>query len=175
MEKEHHGFLYGLIAAVSSAGMAVFAKLGADTSVETMVFARFALGIPLLWWVIVHKKIDISWKLVPKHLLRALGGLLTLYLYFYAVKMIPLVNAVTLSNTAPLFMPFLALFWLKMLVSKRRFLAVGIGFIGVVILMRPTSSILGWGSLVGLGAGLFGALSLMGVRQLSRPSRPKPS
>ena len=73
MNKEHQGFLYAIIAACASALMAVFAKLNTSASVETIVFARFALGLPIVFWIIVHNNVDISLKKVPMHLVRALG------------------------------------------------------------------------------------------------------
>jgi len=82
--------------------------------------------------------------------------------------MLPLVNAVTLTNTAPLFLPILALVWLKLIVSKKRFLAAGLGFLGVVVLLRPTGDIVAMGSLLGLASGLFGAVALLSVRILSK-------
>jgi drug/metabolite transporter (DMT)-like permease len=93
---------------------------------------------------------------------------LSIYTYYYAVQKLLLVNAVTLSNTSPLFIPFFTLIWLKLLVSKRRFLATAIGFVGVLVLLRPTGEIFEWASVVGLSSGFFGAIALISVRQLSK-------
>lgn len=169
MHQEHHGFLYGIIAALSSAGTALFVKLSSSVSVSTLVFSRLAFGVPFMLWVIYYKKIDITWKKVPKNLTRNLGGLLALYSYFYAVQALPLVNAVTLNNTTPLFFPLLVLIWMKLIVSKRRFLATGLGFLGVVVLLHPTTGgFLSTGSVLGLVSGLFGAIALISVRILSK-------
>lgn len=168
MQKEHHGFLYGIAAAITSSISALFIKLSVSASVSTLVFARFAFGLPIMLWIIYHKKINISWKKVPKNLTRSLGSILSIYTYYYAVQKLLLVNAVTLSNTSPLFIPFLTLIWLKLLVSKRRFLATAIGFVGVLVLLRPTGEIFEWASVVGLSSGFFGAIALISVRQLSK-------
>ncbi|MES2273268.1 MAG: EamA family transporter [Chlamydiota bacterium] len=168
MHKEHLGFLYGTIAAIASAAMAVTIKLAADLPTETMVFARFVLGLPLLLPFIWHKRVHISLKLMPKHLVRGFAGLAALYCYFYAVKELPLVNAVTLSNTAPLFMPLVVWVWLRMIVSKLRMCALSLGFVGVLILLRPIGMVFEWASLAGLCTGLLVAIALLGVRQLSK-------
>ncbi len=168
MHKEHHGFLYGVLAALTSSGMALFAKLSTSASVSMIVFVRFALGLPIILWVIKHRKVDISWKKVPKNLTRSLGSLLALYCYYSAVQMLPLVNAITLSNTAPLFVPFLALVWSKLIVSKRRFLGTAIGFLGVLILLQPKGGFLDWGSILGLASGFFAAIAIFSIRQLSK-------
>jgi drug/metabolite transporter (DMT)-like permease len=168
MSKEHHGFFYGVISALASAGVALFAKLSTSASVSTLVFSRFALAIPILLWLTLRGKLTISLKQIPKHLLRNLASLSALYAYFFAIQLLPLVNAVTLVNTAPLFIPLIVLFWLKLLVSKRRFLAAFIGFLGVVVLLHPGEDFFQKGSVIGLLAGLLGAISLTTVRQLSK-------
>ena len=168
MRKEHHGFLFGMIAALSSATMALFIKLSPSISVPVLIFARFAMGVPLFLWIAHKKKIDLSWKKVPKNLTRNVGSILALYTYYYALHQLPLVNAITLANTAPLFMPFVTLVWLKLLVSKKRFLAAAIGFLGVIILLRPSGDLIVLGDVVGLASGLFGAIALVGVRILSK-------
>jgi drug/metabolite transporter (DMT)-like permease len=82
--------------------------------------------------------------------------------------MIPVVNAITLGNTAPLFMPFVCLFWLKMVVSRWRFVAALVGFLGVCILLHPGGDIFELGSCLGLVTGITSALALMGVKELSK-------
>lgn len=168
MHKEHYGFIYGAIAALAASGMGLFVKLSTSASVASLLFARFVLAFPIVLWVIYHKKIDIQLGKVPKNLTRSLASILALYAYFYAVQMLPLVNAITLTNTTPLFLPLVVLVWYKLVVSKRRFLATAVGFLGVVILLRPTGDFQLMGSLLGLASGLFGAVALMSVRQLSK-------
>ncbi|MBS3905181.1 MAG: DMT family transporter [Simkania sp.] len=168
MHKESHGFLYGILTALTSAAMAVFVKLAADIPNETIVFFRFATGLPFILLVASFRNTHFSMREVPKHLVRGIAGFMSVYFYVYAVALIPLVNAVTLSNTAPLFMPILVMIWLRQLVSKWRFVAAGIGFLGVVILLRPGAALLTWGSLFGVMTGLSSSIAVMGVRLLSK-------
>lgn len=167
-KREWIGFLLGFIAAVSAAIMAILIKDMSDIPVQTMVFARFMIGLPFLLSLVFAKKVHFSFKKVPKHLLRALAGIGTLYCYFYTIKVIPLVNAVTLVNTQPLFIPLVVLVWMRLIVSKLRFFAVIIGFVGVLVLLRPGSLFSDWASLIGLLGGLLSAIALVGVRILSR-------
>lgn len=167
MHKVHLGFLYGLIAALASAGVAVFTKLAMGVPTETMVFTRFAICF-LLLLPICKGKLQFSLASLPKHFIRDLCGLVSIYCYFYAVKNLPLVNATTLTNTTPLFMPLVILIWSRLVVSKGRFWAAGIGFLGVIIMMRPTPDhFLEWGSASGLATGLLSAISFLGIRKLS--------
>src|SRR3990167_6254698 len=166
--KEHHGFLYGILAAIFNTAMATFVKAASDLPVSTVVFSRFAVCVPLILPIIFHQKIHIHWRQVPRHLTRTSANLGALYCFFLSIQLLPLVNAVTLANTSPLFLPFVLLIWLRLLVSKRRFLAIAVGFVGVVILLRPSTEIVGWGSGIALAGALFGAVSTLGVRKLSK-------
>ncbi len=168
MEKEHHGFIYGFLAALCSAVIAVLIKLAASVSTETLIFARFFIPLPFILWIGFHKNIDLSWKKIPGHLVRSLAGLTSMYCFFYAVKSLPIVNALTLSNTSPLFIPLIVLIWLKLVVSKMRYFALGIGFLGVIVLLRPAHFEFSLGSLAGLGTGLFSAIAYVTIRQLSK-------
>lgn len=149
--------------------MALFVKLASSATVSTLVFARFVLGVPIFLWIVRKKKIDLTWKNVPKNFIRSLAGILNLYAFYLALHILPLVNAVTLSSTAPLFLPLLTLVWLKVLVSKRRFFAVGIGFVGVCVILRPSATeFLVIGSLLGLFSGLCRAVAILNVRRLAK-------
>lgn len=134
-----------------------------------LVFIRFALGVPLFLWVIRRKKITMQWKAVPKNLTRSIAGIANLYAFYYALKMLPLVNALTLANTAPLFLPFIYLIWEKLLVSKRKFFAVALGFIGVIVILHPSGTdFLVMSSILGLFAGFCRAIALFNVRSLAK-------
>ena len=167
MQKLHLGFLYGLIAALASAGTAIFTKLAVSVPTETMVFIRFAICF-LLVLPMCKGKLKFSLASLPKHFLRDLCGLISIYCYFYAVKNLPLVNATSLTNTTPLFLPLVILVWSRLVVSKARFWAAGIGFAGVLIMLRPTPDhFFEWASVAGLGTGLLSAIAFLGIRKLS--------
>lgn len=168
MKKEHHGFLFGILAALASATSALFIKLAGSVPNETMVFVRFFIALLFVLPSIFLGRVHLHPKLFAKHILRGLTGLGAIYCYFYSVKYLPLIGAVTVSNTAPLFMPFVIFLWLKLIIPKSRFWALVIGFLGVLIVLRPGSELGQWPMLVGLLGGLLSAFAQVGVRQLSR-------
>lgn len=168
MTKEYHGFLFGALSALSITATSIFVKLAAEVPNEVIIFFRFAGSLILLLLLGNRRALNFSVQKLSKHLFRAVMGLSALYCYFYAVKKLPLFTAMTLSNTTPLFIPFVVLIWLKLLIPTRRFFAVALGFIGVVLIFRPTEGLLEMATLSGLAAGLFGAVALVGLRQLSK-------
>lgn len=166
-----HGVLLILMAVCFNATIALFVKLS-GASIFTLVFVRFIIGTPLFLWMTYRKNIRLSWKDLPKNATRSIAGILTLYSAYFALQKLPLINAITLSNTAPLFLPILYLIWDKLLVSKRKFLATGIGFLGVCVILRPsTNDFLLWGSIFGLISGFCKAVSFFNVRMLAKTEK----
>lgn len=84
MNKENRGFLLGFISVIFSSEMALFVKLSSAATVPTLVFIRFALGVPLFLWIIHRNKIRLAWKEVPKNLMRSVAGILALYATYFA-------------------------------------------------------------------------------------------
>ena len=166
--KEHHGFLYGILAAFLLACSAVFVKWGASIPTATIVGIRFFISFLCMLPYVLLGRVHLHWKFFPKHFLRAVAGLIAISCYFYSVKNLPLVNAVTLANTGPLFMPLVLFVWLKLLLPRGRIWPLVIGFIGVLVILRPGPDFGVLATLVGLTGGLFSAVAQVGVRQLSK-------
>jgi drug/metabolite transporter (DMT)-like permease len=168
MTKEHHGFLFGLTAAFMSALSALLTKLAISVPSETLVFFRFFIAVLFILPGIFLGRVHLRIKFLPKHILRGLTGLGAIYCFFYSVKYLPLVAAVTASNTAPLFMPLVVFFWLKMIIPKRRMWALLVGFLGILVILRPGSGLGQVTMFIGLLGGLFSAFAQVGIRQLSK-------
>jgi drug/metabolite transporter (DMT)-like permease len=168
MHKEHSGLFYGVLSAFAGVMMALFVKLSPSASLNTLIFIRFSIGLPWIFWLIYKGQVDISLAHIPKNLVRCLAGVFSLYAYFFSLSKLPLVNAVTFSSTAPLYLPFLVLIWQKLLVSKLRFFVSIVGFLGVVVLLHPAVGGMEIGSLVGLAGGLCAAIAFLSIRILSK-------
>lgn len=170
-KKERLGILFGILAAFSVSCMSVFVKLAKEIPNETIIFFRFA--IPLIFHGVFYyykrkEMIHFSYRGFKKHFLRALAGLIAMYLSFYALKKLPLANTLTLTGTMPLFIPFVILIAYKLVVSRRRFIAAIIGFIGIIIVLQPSTGTVEIASFVALLAGFVRACALVSVRHLSK-------
>lgn len=165
--KEHHGLLFAVCSALLTAVAAVLIRW-TPVPTSTLLFFRFAICslviLPFLW----QRKVVLTPPSLRKHTFRALIGLLSMACYFYSVQHLSVMNAITLANTAPLFLPLVIFFWLKKIVPKVRFLALLIGFLGVVVILRPSPDMQISAALVGLIGGLCSSLVQIGVRQLSK-------
>lgn len=155
-------FLY----ACYSAWVKIIAEKG--TSFYETVFCAFFIG----WLILIpyalkrgvhHLKTD----KIGMHVLRAFFGLGFMYALVIALQYIPLVDAVMLNNTAPLFMPFITHFWLGCSFNKRIWVALILGLAGVALILKPDSGVFNAASLLALFSGLLMAFSWSSVRKLS--------
>ncbi len=71
------------------------------------------------------------------HALRTVLAVIVMFGFFYGLSRMPLVNALTLGFTAPLMMTALSVPFLGEHVGRRRWIAVTVGFAGVLVMLRP--------------------------------------
>lgn len=102
-----------------------------------------------------------------RHIVRLCVNLAYTYAFMYAFKMGSLTTIYTLSYTSPLFMIILSALMLKEAVSWEKWLAVGIGLVGVVIAMRPGYGVFEIAAILVLAGTFLGALNKILMRRLA--------
>lgn len=102
------------------------------------------------------------------HALRGLFGLAALGCFFWSLSLLPLADATAITFAAPLFVTALSLPLLGEVVRARRWTAVGVGFLGVLVMIQPGVGIFQPAALLPLAAALFLALMVIQVRRLTR-------
>jgi drug/metabolite transporter (DMT)-like permease len=138
--------LFGALLIVT--GELMFASMGASIRFaaqslpnEMVVFLRNLLGIALLLpWFWFQGRASLATRVPHLHLLRGLAGLGAMYCFYYAIARMHLGEAMLLKMTAPLFIPFVALFWLREKLSVRSLMALALGFGGVTLVISPELS-----------------------------------
>lgn len=164
------GMSYIILAELMFVTMAALVKLVSVTvSNEMIVFFRsfFVITILLPW--LLHKGFSnmIKTQCIHLHLLRSISGVCAMYCFFYALAHIPLAEASLLSMTAPFFMPMIAFFWLHETITFKVMSAIFIGFIGVVLILKPGFNSFSPVTLIALASGALAALAKTSVRRLS--------
>ena len=106
------------------------------------------------------------------HVWRALLGLAAMILWFTAVSILPMAEAVALNFTVPLFATVGAVIFLGEIVRARRWSATAFGFLGVLIILRPGFTELTPAMALPIVAALFMACAIMLVKTLSRSEEP---
>ncbi len=171
--------LFGALLIVT--GELMFASMGVSIRFaaqnlpnEMVVFLRNLLGIALLLpWFWFQGRASLATRVPHLHLLRGLAGLGAMYCFYYAIAHMQLGEAMLLKMTAPLFIPFVALFWLRERLSGQVLLALAIGFGGVALVISPELREFDPVALIALLGGALAALAKVTVRRLSR-SEPAP-
>ena len=109
----------------------------------------------------------IATKRLPLHLMRTVFSLMVSYALFTAVQYIPLTNAMLLTNTAPLIVPFVAYFVLSEKMNHRLWVPIIIGFSGIALVLQPDGKIFDYASLLALASAVFLACTMLSVRRLT--------
>lgn len=169
--------IFALFAALLYALLAILIKITTkDAPTEMIVFFRQFFSLitltPLLFWEYSSKNQSLKTRVFPLFLLRAFASLSGMYCLFYALKYLPVVDALTLSYTRPLFIPFVIWIWFRKKVRARTWWGLAIGFLGVLFIIKPQNQVFNFATLVGLGSGLFGAIAFTSVRKLTKTESP---
>ncbi len=108
-------------------------------------------------------------------LARSICQLMSTYMYFNGVKYLPLAKAASISFTAPFIVTLLAWPMLRERVSAYRFAAVAVGFLGVLVVIRPGSEMFQWASLLLLGSSTCYAFYQIFTRRVAGHDSPETS
>lgn len=152
------------------AGMSLAVKVASRSLPNTVVvFFRNALGLlALLPFLLPLGAKGLATRHPGEHLIRGLAGLGAMYCFFFAIARLRVADAVLLNYSLPLFMPLVARVWLKEPVPRRLWWALGVGFVGLVLILRPGLAIFNPVSLLGVAAAVLAALAQVGIRRLTQ-------
>ena len=154
--------------------MAVVIRLASETQHPfEIAFFRNLFGLlftlPLLF---KHGPGLLKTSKLPLYLLRCAIGTVGMMAGFWAIVHLPLAQAVAISYSTPLFVTIGAVWVLGETVRARRWAAVLIGFIGVIILLRPDADTFAGASLVALLAAVMSASVAISIKFLTRTESP---
>lgn len=110
---------------------------------------------------------------LARHFWRAVIGMFAMACWFYSIALLPLAEAVALNFTVPLFATLGAALILGEVVRARRWSATIVGFLGVLIILRPGFTELTPAMALPVVAAFFMAASVLIVKTLSRSESPQ--
>ncbi len=124
----------------------------------------------ILVWIMAtvgpRSLLRVRWSL---HLLRAVLGIAMMAGFVYGLRSLPLTTAYAITFVAPLLVTAMAVPFLGEKVGPRRWFAIGVGLVGVLVILRPTGEgMLTLGGLAVLLAAVCYAASAITVRLLAR-------
>lgn len=141
-------------------------------SVQTAFFRAVISVILLLPMMLAGRVRPWHSKRIAGHFWRTVMGTTSMVLGFYAVSLLPLADATAISFSQPLFSVLVAALIAGEKVRWRRWSATVVGFIGVLIMVRPGEGSLQFGALVALANAATVSLSILLVKRLSDSETP---
>jgi drug/metabolite transporter (DMT)-like permease len=105
-------------------------------------------------------------------LISSINMLMSTFLFFGAVKFVPVADAVSITFVAPLVVVFLAWPILGERITLPRLVAVILGFLGVLVIIRPGSSVFQWASIMILGSAVCYSIYQIYMRRVAGVDHP---
>lgn len=180
LPKPYHGIAYMILAMLLFSLMNTSLRAtSAEIPSAQIVFLRNALAVLML----------LAWNLRPRenrpalaslfttqhwgsHLTRAAIGIISMEIWFYAVGVLPLNGATALSFTAPIFATIFAIVLLKEMATPARWAAILIGFMGMLVILRPSGEIYTLPALLVLCSAMMMAFGGTLIKTLTRAEHP---
>ena len=128
----------------------------------------FVFTLPLLFR---HGPGMLRTNKLPLYFFRCCIGIVSMLSGFWAIAHLPLAQAIAISYSTPIFVTIGAVFFLGEVVRARRWAAVVVGFLGVVVLMHPGTDDFRMASLVAVLAAVMSATAAINIKFLSRTEK----
>ena len=164
------GIFYVIIATIAfSANNALVKWQVSLYPVTEVVFFRCAFSlIPCSLLIALNGGLQVlRTQRLGAHVARATLQFFSTISIFAAYGLLPLADAVAISYSNPIFLTVLSIPLLGEQVGSHRWMAVVIGFVGVLIMMRPGAGIVEYGAIFAVLNALLGALVTIGMRRMS--------
>ena len=167
LTKMESGVLFMLASAFISALNGALAKILSDEmSALEIVFFRNMIGVVLVLYALKHTPPKLSGGKLHLLFTRGLFGFLAMILFFYTITAIPLGEAITLNKTSPLFVTILAYYLLHEHLKLETFIALVIGFFGVVLIAKPFDMAISYEHILGVLGGFFAAAAYTTIKKI---------
>jgi drug/metabolite transporter (DMT)-like permease len=164
------GAFHALISAAAFSAMgACIKQAAASTPNEVVVFIRCAVSLAILLpWLTRRGGAGIRTQRTGGHLLRAGFGIASMYAFFYAIAHLPLAEAMLLTYSMPLWIPFIAWIWLGERPALTVVPAAVLGLVGIGLITRPgLHPVDTFAAIVGALSGLLAACAMVSIRRLT--------
>ena len=133
------GFLYMFLSVCAFSFMDLIVKWSDNYPIGEVIFFRGFFGLIPIFLLIPRERLRNFYqtKRHKLHFQRCLSGLIALIAIFIALRKLPLATVVSISFAAPIFITIMSIFFLNEKVGMYRWLAVLVGFIGIIIITEP--------------------------------------
>ena len=164
------GVLYMVASVVCFSIMDICVKWLDYYPVGQVLFFRFFIGFIPIFFIIPKNKILSFYKTSRPglHAFRAISGALAIIALFYGLRELPLADVVSLTFGGPIFVTIASIFFLSEKVGIKRWCAVFLGFIGMLLIVKPAFLDLNYYYISPIIFCIFFACVAISVRSLSK-------
>jgi drug/metabolite transporter (DMT)-like permease len=161
-------------ALVSFSAMAIAGRqLSAELTTFQILFFRSLGGLAVLTAVLQRSGwAQVRTQVFGTHLLRNLAHFGGQYAWFYGIALIPLTEVFAIEFTVPIWTAILAVAFLGERMNGLRILAVGLGFVGILVILRPGVEAISTPALVVLGGAFCFAITHVFMKRLAGSEAP---
>ena len=174
-DKAFQAAFWMLVSCVALSFLAAMGRLLSNYEVDPFqtVFCRLFFAFVVMMPMVLHVGVStVTTTQLKTYMLRSVSGIIAMWTWFYAVTLIPIGEQTALSFLAPLFTTMGAALVLGEVVRIRRWLAIAIGFIGALIIIRPGIVDLTLGHFVAIASALAMGFSMLIIKHLTRRDNP---
>ena len=164
-----------LVSCVALSCLAAMGRMLGQYEVNSFqtVFCRLFFAFVVLLPLVLHSGIGkVVTTQLKTYIFRSISGIIAMWMWFYAVTLIPIGEQTALSFLAPLFTTMGAAVFLGETVRMRRWLAIIVGFIGALIIIRPGIIDLTLGHFVAIATAFAFGCSTLIIKHLTRKDDP---
>jgi len=171
--------LWMLFASFAFAAMGAGVKLASEFySTSELLMYRGLVGTVVLLFMVRHQGGTFRTAFPKAHITRSCVGVLSLWLWFFAIGRLPLATAMTLNYMAPIWIAawmFAMGWWTKTKHAEWPLVvAIAMSFFGVTLVLQPAVESQQWlGGLAGLCSSVISAMAYMQVRKLGQMGEPE--
>jgi drug/metabolite transporter (DMT)-like permease len=169
------GVVWITLAMALFAGLAMFSRMAMNAGLHPfeVVFLRNTFACLMLVPLLIYRGPRLFYSdQFNLYGLRIIISLLSMQTWFYAIFLIPVGEVTAISFLAPLFGTLGAVFLLGEVVRIRRWTALGVGFVGALIILRPVGSEIGLGQVLAIFSAMAAGLTVVLVKQLTAHDDP---
>ena len=139
MSKNHLGAVYMIVSVLFFSFMDILIKVTEEYDVGQTMFFRAFFGLIPIYFLIPKEKITNFYKTknFRLHFYRSFFGAIAMAAIFIGLRNLQLAEVTALAFSAPLWVVVFSMFFLSETIRFKRWIAVGLGFVGTIIISKP--------------------------------------
>ena len=139
MSKNHLGAIYMILSVLFFSFMDILIKVTDEYDVGQIMFFRALFGLIPIFFLIPKNRIKNFYKTknIKLHFFRSFFGAIAMAAIFIGLRNLQLAEVTALAFSGPLWVVLFSMFFLSEKIRLKRWIAVGLGFIGVIIISKP--------------------------------------